>query len=196
VAIDGSEGLDKALNNAYDLILLDIMLPIKDGKEVLQELRINNRSTPVLMLTALNSVEDKVEGLNLGADDYLAKPFAFDELVARVRALIRRSTSTKSTKLQCEDLILDSVTHIAYRNGRIIELTSKEYLLLEYLIRHKGKVLSRNTITQYVWKQAYDPESNIIDVYIKRLRNKIDVDGERQLIVAIRGIGYKLREFS
>jgi len=193
-ASDGVAGLEMAMNNYFDAIILDVMLPGKDGFTVLKELRDAGVATPVLMLTARNNVEDKVAGLDLGADDYLAKPFEFSELVARLRSLLRRSVPEKSTKLRCGELTLDTIAHIAYRNGREIDLTSKEYTLLEYLMRNKNRILSRSTITQHVWRHNFDPESNIIDVYVKRLRVKIDAENERHLIQSIRGVGYRMRE--
>ncbi len=194
-AYDGKEGLDMALSNHYDAILLDIMLPEMSGYKVLEELRAAHRNLPVLLITALNTTQDKVNGLDLGADDYISKPFVLDELTARLRAILRRTTDTHSTKMQCGELILDSVSHIAYRNEREIELTTKEYSLLEFLMRNKNKIVSRSTITQHVWRQDYDPESNIIDVYIKRLRTKIDGESEKKpMIQSIRGVGYRLKE--
>jgi heavy metal response regulator len=194
VANDGITGLEIALNNHFDAIILDVMLPGKDGYTVLKELRDAGSTIPVLMLTARDSVEDKVHGLDLGADDYLPKPFSFEELTARLRALMRRTTPEKTTKLKCGDLILDTVTHIAIKNGKEIDLTTKEYALLEYLMRNKNRILSRSTITQHVWKHNFDTDSNIIDVYIKRLRMKIDGDDEKPMIQSIRGVGYRMRE--
>lgn len=195
-AQDGITGLEMAMNNQFDAILLDVMLPGKDGFSVLSELRNVGIATPILMLTARGTTEDKVQGLDLGADDYLPKPFNFDELVARLRSILRRSSPEKTTKLRCGDLMLDTVAHVAYRHDVEIELTTKEYALMEYLIRNKNRILSRSTITQHVWKHNFDPESNIIDVYIKRLRMKIEKeDGTRPLIQSIRGVGYRLREF-
>lgn len=193
-ASDGVAGLEMAMNNHFDAIILDVMLPGKDGFTVLKELRDAGVATPVLMLTARANVDDKVTGLDLGADDYLAKPFEFDELTARLRSLLRRSVPEKSTKLRCGELTLDTIAHVAYRNGREIDLTSKEYTLLEYLMRNKNRILSRSTITQHVWRHNFDPESNIIDVYVKRLRVKIDAENERPLIQSIRGVGYRMRE--
>jgi DNA-binding response OmpR family regulator len=194
-AADGITGLEMATNNEFDAILLDVMLPGKNGFQVLKELRDAGVSTPILMLTARGTTEDRVQGLDLGADDYLAKPFSFQELAARLRSILRRSSPEKSTKLRCADLVLDTVSHFAYRFGREIELTTKEYALLEYLIRNKNRILSRSTITQHVWKHNFDPESNIIDVYIKRLRSKIErEDGSRPLIQSIRGVGYRMRD--
>ncbi|MFA6571489.1 MAG: response regulator transcription factor [Bacteroidota bacterium] len=192
---DGVSGLEMAMNNQFDAILLDVMLPGKDGFTVLKELRDAGVSTPVLMLTAKNTTEDRVQGLDLGADDYLPKPFSFDELAARLRSILRRSSPEKSSKLKCSDLSLDTVSHLAYRSGVEIELTTKEYALLEYLMRNKNRILSRSTITQHVWKHNFDPESNIIDVYIKRLRQKIDGDDSvKPLIQSIRGVGYRMRD--
>lgn len=196
IANDGITGLEMAMNNQFDAILLDVMLPGKDGFTILKELREAGVSTPIMMLTARGGTEDRVQGLDLGADDYMPKPFNFVELAARLRSILRRSTPEKSTKLQCGDLILDTVSHFAYRFGKEIELTTKEYALLEYLMRNKNRILSRSTITQHVWKHNFDPESNIIDVYIKRLRSKIEsADGSRPLIQSIRGVGYRMRDF-
>lgn len=195
VANDGITGLELAMNNQYDAILLDVMLPGKDGFTVLSELRAAGITTPVLMLTARGTTEDRVQGLDLGADDYLPKPFSFQELAARLRSILRRLSPEKTTKLQCADLVLDTVSHFAFRFGKEIELTTKEYSLLEYLMRNKNKILSRSTITQHVWKHNFDPESNIIDVYIKRLRTKIEnEDGSKPLIQSIRGVGYRMRD--
>ncbi|MEJ5286953.1 MAG: Two-component transcriptional response regulator, LuxR family [Candidatus Kapaibacterium sp.] len=195
VANDGKKGLELAMNNHYDAILLDVMLPGIDGFTIVRELRNAGISVPIMMLTARGATEDRVLGLDLGADDYLPKPFSFEELTARLRSILRRSGPEKSTKLQCGDLILDTVTHFAYRGGKEIELTTKEYALLEYLMRNKNRIVSRSSILQHVWKHSFDPESNIIDVYIKRLREKIETDPNApQLIQSIRGVGYRIRE--
>lgn len=191
---DGISAIDVVMNNHFDAIVLDVMLPGKDGLTLLKEIRDSGISTPVILLTARSTVEDKVAGLDLGADDYLPKPFSFDELAARLRSILRRSSPEKSTKLRAGDLILDTVSHLAYRHGREIELTTKEYALLEYMMRNKNRILSRSTITQHVWKHNFDPESNIIDVYIKRLRSKIEKDDEKPIVQSIRGVGYRLRE--
>ncbi|MBE2188586.1 MAG: response regulator transcription factor [Desulfobulbaceae bacterium] len=196
LAQDGITGLDIAMNNHFDAILLDVMLPGKDGFTLLREMRDAGISTPVVMLTARGNVEDRVTGLDLGADDYLPKPFSFEELAARLRSILRRSSPEKTTKLRCGDLILDTVSHLAYRQGREIELTTKEYALMEYLMRNKNRILSRSTITQHVWKHNFDPESNIIDVYIKRLRSKIEKDDIKPIIQSIRGVGYRMREMT
>jgi two-component system copper resistance phosphate regulon response regulator CusR len=196
IANDGITGLEMAMNNQFDAILLDVMLPGKDGFAILKELRDAGVATPIMMLTARGGTEDRVQGLDLGADDYMPKPFNFVELAARLRSILRRSTPEKSTKLQCGDMILDTVSHFAYRFGKEIELTTKEYALLEYLMRNKNRILSRSTITQHVWKHNFDPESNIIDVYIKRLRSKVENDdGSKPLIQSIRGVGYRMRDF-
>jgi len=191
---DGEAGLDLAMNNHFDAIVLDVMLPKLDGYSVLSALRDTGNATPVLMLTARGTTEDRVQGLDLGADDYLAKPFHFEELAARLRSILRRSSTEKTTKLQCGDLVLDMVTHFAYRGDKEIELTTKEYALLEYLLRHKNRILSRSMIMQHVWKHNFDPESNIIDVYVKRLRTKVERPGAPQIIQSIRGVGYRIRE--
>ncbi len=170
------------------------MLPKLDGYSVLKALRDEGNVTPVLMLTARGATEDRVQGLDLGADDYLSKPFHFEELAARLRSILRRSTSEKTTKLACGDLTLDLVTHFAYRDEKEIELTTKEYALLEYLMRNKDRILSRSMIMQHVWKHNFDPESNIIDVYVKRIRQKIERPGQGQLITSVRGVGYRMRE--
>ncbi len=195
IANNGEQGLEMAMNNQYDAILLDVMLPGLDGFSILQELRKAGLKVPIMMLTARGATEDRVMGLDMGADDYLPKPFSFEELAARLRSILRRSGPEKTTKLQCGDLILDTVTHFAYRGGKEIELTTKEYALLEYLMRNKNRIVSRSNILQHVWRHSFDPESNIIDVYIKRLREKIEYDpSQPQLIQSIRGVGYRIRE--
>lgn len=194
VAFDGDEGLALAAQNEYDVVILDIMLPRKDGLSVVKELRTLGKTTPVLMLTARGTMQDRVAGLDQGADDYLPKPFHFEELAARVRSLLRRASVDKSTTLLCGDLSLDTVTHRAYRNNREIELTTKEYSLLEYLMRNKNRVLSRSLITQHVWSYSFDTESNIIDVYVKRLRKKVHDEHDQKLIRSVRGVGYIMRE--
>lgn len=193
-AADGEQGLALAMDNPFDAIVLDVMLPKMDGYEVLKALRDEGNATPVLMLTARGSTEDRVQGLDLGADDYLTKPFHFEELAARLRSILRRSTTEKTTRLQCGDLTLDLVTHFAYRDEQEIELTTKEYALLEYLMRNKERILSRSMIMQHVWKHNFDPESNIIDVYIKRLRQKIEKPDQAQMVQSVRGVGYRMRE--
>lgn len=194
VALDGVEALEKIKKQNYDLIILDVMLPKKDGFALLQEIRSRNIFTPILMLSARGAAEDRVKGLDLGADDYLPKPFYFDELVARIRSLLRRSSTEKHTILRCGDLELDTVKRIAYRGGRQIELTNREFALLEYMLRNKGKVLSRTRILANVWNYNFDPESNIVDVYVKRLRQKIEQPNKPKLIHSIRGMGYLIHE--
>ncbi len=193
-AFDGQTGLEIALHNQFDAIVLDVMLPKRDGFAVLSALRGAGNATPVLMLTARGNTDDRVSGLDLGADDYMAKPFHFEELAARLRSIMRRSSPEKSTKMQCMDLILDTVAHVANRWGKEIELTTKEYALLEYLMRNKNRIISRSMITQHVWKHKFDPESNIIDVYIKRVRSKIERPGSPRILQSIRGVGYRMKE--
>ena len=196
VAYDGEKGLFLTEINAYDLIILDIMLPIKDGLSICKELRTKKIDTPILMLSARDRVEDKVSGLDLGADDYLAKPFAFEELLARARALLRRKEGDKSTLLKIADLELDQLTHKVRRTGKEISLTSKEYALLEYLMLNANQVVTRTMISEHVWNEDFDSFTNVIDVYIKYLRNKIDRDFGKQLIYTMRGTGYILKESS
>ncbi|MDE3056604.1 MAG: response regulator transcription factor [Bacteroidota bacterium] len=192
VAHDGEEGTRRALSQQYDLLILDILMPKKDGLALLQELRANNISSPVLMITAKGAVEDKVKGLDTGADDYLVKPFAFAELLARVRSLLRRSDS--STHLSCGDLTLDLVSHKAKRGDCIIDLTAKEFMLLEYFMRNKDKELSRTTIAEHIWHYNFDTGTNIIDVFVNHLRAKIDGVSGKRLIHTVRGVGYVLKE--
>ncbi len=194
VAHDGEDGEFLAEVNDYDLIILDLMLPKKNGITVCRELRARGVNTPVLMLTARDAVEDKVRGLDAGADDYLVKPFDFAELLARVRALLRRQSESKSPVLKVADLELDPISRRVTRAGKPIRLTTKEYALLEYLMRNAGKVLSRTLIGEHVWDMNFDPESNVIDVYISHLRRKIDKGFEPPLLHTIRGQGYLLSD--
>jgi heavy metal response regulator len=191
---DGEKGESLATTENYDLIILDILLPKKDGFAVLRNLRLRKLSTPVLMLTAKGSTEDKVEGLDSGADDYLTKPFAFAEFLARVRSLLRRGIAEKSTMLKVSDLHLDTVTHKAKRAGNTIELTAKEYSLLEYFMRNKNRVLTRTLISEHIWNYNFDTGTNVIDVYINHLRSKIDDGFEKKLLHTIRGVGYILKD--
>lgn len=193
-AYDGESGLEMALEGEYEGIILDLMLPKRDGISLLRELRARGIQTPVLILTAKGTIQDKVIGLDAGADDYLAKPFHFEELTARIRSLLRRSVVEKVTQLQVGDLALDTVSHKAKRRDEDIELTAREYALLEYLMRNADRVLSRSVITQHVWNYNFDTESNLVDVYINRLRNKIEVSNMPRLIHSIRGVGYVMRE--
>ena len=190
---DGTTGLDLGQSGAYDLIVLDIMLPGMTGLEVLKGLRNARIKTPVLLLTALSKVDQKVKGLDAGADDYLTKPFAIDELLARVRALLRRGTGEASGLLQVDDLVLNPSTREVTRGGQRIELTAKEYALLEYLMRNAGRVLTRPMISEHVWNQDFDTFTNVIDVYMNYLRNKIDRGRTRALIQTVRGSGYVLK---
>jgi heavy metal response regulator len=191
---DGAAALDLALEESlYDLIVLDLMLPKRDGFTVLRTLRERRVQTPVLVLTARDSVTDKVAGLDLGADDYLTKPFAFDEFLARVRALLRRGAAQRAPVLRVADLALDPATREVVRAGRRISLTTREYALLEYFLRNTGRVLTRPMIAQHVWGLDFDPESNIVDVYVGYLRRKIDAAGEQSLLHTVRGAGYVLK---
>ncbi len=193
VAPDGDDAVYLATTNDYDVILLDVLLPRKNGLAVCRELRARNVSTPILMLTAKDSVEDRVAGLRIGADDYLTKPFAFDELLARIDALVRRQSLDRSPVLRVDDLTLDPLTHEVRRDGRSIELTNKEYALLAFLMRRPGQVLTRTQIAEQIWALDFDNESNVIDVYIRYLRKKIDADGARPLIHTVRGAGYTMK---
>lgn len=196
VALDGKEGSRLALSEEYDLIILDIMLPFKDGITILKEIRQENISTPILMLTAKDEVADKVLGLDSGADDYLPKPFAFDELLARLRALLRRNVTDKKTVLTASDLQLDTQAHKAFRGNVEIQLTPKEYSILEYLLRNKNRVVSRTKLSEHVYDYHFDTDTNVIDVYINKLRNKIDKGFDNQLLQTVRGIGYVIKDDS
>lgn len=188
VASDGSEALDKLYANAYDVVLLDIMLPVKDGMQVCREMRAAGYATPVLMLTALDQVGHRITGLDSGADDYLTKPFDFGELLARVRALLRRGPALQDPVLRVGDLQIDTRARLVRRAGRAVELTTKEYALLEYLARREGEVVGRADISEHVWEENYDPFSNLIEVYVQRLRRKVGPN----LIHTRRGEGYQL----
>ncbi len=193
LAYDGEKGEERATESTFDLIILDILMPKKDGLTMLEELRAKHISTPVLMITAKGSVEDKVRGLDSGADDYLVKPFAIAELLARVRSLLRRGGLEKLTTLAIANLTLDLVSHKAIRGGKTIELTAKEYTLLEYFMRNTNKVLSRTIISEHIWNYNFDTGTNIIDVYINHLRNKVDGEFEKKLIHTVRGVGYMMK---
>jgi len=194
LANDGHSGLDLALSDTYDAVILDLMLPGIDGLEVCDQMRAEQIMTPVLMLTARGAIEDRVTGLNAGADDYLTKPFAMEELLARVNALLRRRERRfdESLHLSVGDLTLDLLRHEALRDGRIIELTAKEFALLEYLMRHAGRVLTRTQIVDAVWHYDLDALSNVVDIYIHYLRDKIDQGFASPLIKTVRGVGYKI----
>jgi len=194
VAFDGEEGSFLAEINDYDLIILDLMLPKKNGIMVCREIRERGVATPVLMLTARDSTEDKVRGLDAGADDYLTKPFAFEELLARVRALLRRRSEAKTPTLKIADLELDPMSRRVTRGGEPVRLTTKEYALLEYMLRNPNKVLSRTLIGEHVWDMNFDPESNVIDVYVSHLRNKVDRGESLSLIHTMRVQGYMLSD--
>jgi heavy metal response regulator len=194
VAHDGERGALLAETQGYDLLILDVMLPKLTGIDVTRRLRASRVATPILMLTAKTATEDKVAGLDSGADDYLTKPFAFAELLARVRSLLRRGSKEKSTVLSIVDLELDTVSHKAKRGDRAIDLTAKEYALLEYFLRNKNRVLSRTIISEHIWDYNFDTGTNLIDVYVNHLRNKIDNGFEKKLIHTVRGVGYVLRE--
>ena len=193
VAADGESGLELALDQVHDLIILDIHLPRMNGLRVLQELRRKKVKTPVLLLTVRATIEDKVLGLDAGADDYLTKPFAFQELVARVRALLRRRAEAEPPVLQIADLVLDPARRTVFRGGEKIELTAKEYTLLDYLMRNPGRVLTRTLIGEHVWDYDFDTSTNVIDVYVNYLRKKIDAGRETKLIHTVRGVGYMLK---
>ncbi len=194
LAHDGETGLDLALSDTYDVVILDVMLPVHDGFEICRQMRAERILTPVLMLTARGAVEDRVKGLNVGADDYLTKPFAMEELLARVNALLRRRERKfdETPQLKVGDVTLDLVRHEASRAGRVIELTAKEFALLEYLMRHPGQVLTRTQITDAVWRYDLEALSNVVDIYIHYLRDKIDQGFARPVIKTVRGVGYKI----
>ena len=191
---NGEEALEYLEYGTYDLIVLDIMLPKLNGYEVVKKLRENKNETAVLMLTARDSIDDKIKGLDLGADDYLIKPFDFGELLARIRALVRRKYGNTSNTIEIDDLCIDIAKKTVVRAGKNIELTGKEYEVLEYLIQNKGHVLSRDKIRDSVWDYGYEGESNIIDVLIKNIRKKIDIGNSKPLIHTKRGLGYVLKE--
>ena len=192
-AKDGKICLNLINTYEYDCIILDIMLPVIDGLSILQSLRAKKINTPVLLLTAKNSISDRVKGLEMGADDYLTKPFSFEELIARVRVLLRRESKKIVSELYLADLSLNLVTREVKRNGKIIELTSKEYSLLEYLLRNKDRVLTKAQIAENIWNYDFEYDSNIVEVYIKYLRRKMDENFKEKLIHNIRGIGYVLK---
>ncbi len=193
-AFDGEEGLYLSEINEYDLIVLDLMIPKIDGFGVLKKIRERKNNVPILVLTAKDSIDDTVRGLDAGCDDYLTKPFAFAELLARIRALLRRDKKEKESVLRIADLSLSIVTHKVMRQGKEIELTSKEYALLEYFMRNPEKVLTRTMISEHVWDYHFDSNTNVIDVYVNYLRKKIDKDFDPKLIHTIRGIGYMMKK--
>lgn len=191
---DGQEALDFLDMANYDAVVLDIMMPKKDGISVLKEMRSAGNNTPVIFLTAKDSIEDRVKGLDLGADDYLIKPFSFDELLARIRAITRKSSGNSSNIFTVADLTLDVTAHTVFRAGKEVSLSAKEFSLLEYMLRNKGRVLTRSMIENNIWNFDYEGGTNAVDVYIRYLRKKIDDDFEPKLIHTIRGSGYVLKE--
>lgn len=192
-AYDGQEGQDLAEITSYDLILLDILLPKKDGLEVCRDLRRRRVHTPILLLTARDSIDDRVQGLDCGADDYLVKPFAMRELLARLRALLRRQQPAKQGRLEIGDLVVDPITHTVEREGRELDLTPREFALLEYLMYHPNQVVTRDMIEQHIWNYDFECESNVIDVYVRRVRRKIDDPFTVKLLTTVRGVGYRLQ---
>jgi heavy metal response regulator len=193
VAHDGETGLVMGLDRLHDVIVLDVMLPQKPGFQVLRELRQAKLTTPVLLLTARDTVEDKVQGLDAGADDYLTKPFAFAELLARVRALLRRGKAAQTPVLRAADVVLDPASRTVKRGGEPILLTNREFALLEYFLRNPGRVLTRTMIAEHVWDYSFDAGTNVIDVYVNYLRKKIDAGRDAKLIHTVRGVGYILK---
>ncbi|HVG18794.1 MAG TPA: response regulator transcription factor [Blastocatellia bacterium] len=193
-AADGESAEFLAETNEYDLIVLDVMLPKLDGFQVCRDLRSRNVTTPILMLTALDGTADKVKGLDSGAEDYLTKPFSFEEFLARVRALLRRGPLVASTTLEYADIKVDLIAHKVMRDGRRIELTVKEYGLLEYFLRNPGRVVSRSQLAEHVWDQYFDPMSNVIDVSISHLRKKLEAEGGARVLHSVRGMGYILKD--
>ena len=189
---DGDEALSKALEYEYDAVVLDVMLPHKDGFSICRELRVQHRWAPVLMLTARDAVEDRIRGLDAGADDYLVKPFAFGELLARLRALVRRGPSERPAVLTVADVTLDPAAHTVTREGRAVDLSAREFALLEFLMRHPGEVVSRSRILEQVWDYSYTGYSNVVDVYVAYLRRKLERPFGRSLIRTVRGVGYVL----
>ena len=194
VCFDGLEAVYEAQTHPYDVIILDVMLPGKDGFAICRELREDKVLTPILMLTAKDSLEDKIGGLSEGADDYLTKPFSFEELLARVRALLRRNQEYKTGILKVADLELDPVRRLVTRSEEKVRLSGKEYALLEYMMRNRGRILSQSQIIEHVWDRNYDGASNVVNVYINHLRDKIDRDADKKLIKTLRGRGYTIDE--
>ncbi len=194
-AADGQEGLRLALAAPYDVAIIDLMLPKLNGLDLIREIRRNNIKTPIIILSARSSVEDRVKGLQIGGDDYLTKPFAFSELLARIQALIRRASGTaEPTRLTVHDLTIDLLKHEAIRAGKKIELQPREFALLEYLMRNAGSVVSKTMLMEHIWNYNFDPQTNVVDVLVCRVRNKIDRDFNEKLIQTIRGVGYVLKD--
>jgi DNA-binding response OmpR family regulator len=193
ISMDGEDALEKIWGESHDLILLDIMLPKLNGLEVLRTIRQEGLSTPVLMLTAKGDVVDKVQGLNLGADDYLAKPFSLSELLARIRALLRRGNEANPL-IECGDVTLDTVSRVVLKKGEAVDLTTKEFSILEFLMHNRGRVISRFVLAEHVWGENFDPftMSNVVNVHIKNLRKKLQADGSESLVKTVRGAGYTI----
>jgi two-component system, OmpR family, copper resistance phosphate regulon response regulator CusR len=194
VASDGEEGAYLALTSDYDVIILDIMLPKQSGWQVCKEIRDEGLKSPIIMLTALDSVEDKIKGLDWGADDYLTKPFHFGELLARVRSLVRRQSDQKTSEIRIAELVIDTAARMVSRDDRLINLSAKEFALLEYFVMNKDKVVTRQMISEHVWDMNFDPQSNVIDSFVRFLRQKIDKGFSYPLIHTVRGVGYRFSE--
>lgn len=192
VCADGDDAMRRAIENDYDAIVLDVMLPGRDGFSICRELRDRGRWAPILMLTARDSVEDRIRGLDAGADDYLVKPFAFGELLARVRAMVRRGAAERPVTITVEDVVLDPATHVVHRGDALVDLTPKEFSLLEFLMRHPGEVLSRPRILEHVWDVNYDGFSNVVDVCVGYVRRKLEQPFDRPFIHTVRGVGYRV----
>lgn len=193
VAADGEDGLHRATSEPYDVLVLDLMLPKRDGFGVLRAVRREGLTTPIICLTARDAVDDRVRGLDLGADDYLVKPFSFSELLARIRALLRRGSALTNNPIVVEDLTVDVISRKVQRGGKRIDLSAREFALLEHMARHAGEVLSRTMILEKVWDMNYEPLTNVVDVHINRLRKKIDNGFDVPLLQTVRGVGYVLR---
>ncbi|MBN2164414.1 MAG: response regulator transcription factor [Pontiellaceae bacterium] len=193
VCHDGDEGYDLASGESYDVILLDIMLPGRDGLSILRALRAEKNTVPVILLTARSGLDERVEGLNMGADDYLPKPFYMEELIARIIAVSRRASGDQLSVLRHGDLVLNLITRDVLRGDNRLELTSREFNLLELMIRSPGRVYSRTQLLEHVWGYDFDPQTNVVDVYIRRLRNKVDLPNELSLIETVRGVGYRIK---
>lgn len=194
LAADGEEGYEMIRSNSYDLVLLDLMLPKISGLDLIPKIRECKPGVPIIALTAKASVEDRVHGLNLGCDDYLTKPFSFAELLARIQVQVRRGDPSAALELRAADLVLNPLKRKVTRGGKMIELSNKEFSLLEYLLRNKDQIVTRNMIVEQVWDASFDNFTNVVDVYINYLRNKVDRDFEPRLIQTVRGVGYTLRE--
>ncbi|MDF1740851.1 MAG: response regulator transcription factor [Verrucomicrobiales bacterium] len=191
---NGDDGYALAITEPYDAIVLDIMLPGRDGLSILKNLRKRDSAVPVILLTARAELDERLEGLNLGADDYLTKPFYIEELIARLHTVVRRASGEPSHLLKADDLIMDLVQHTVRRGGEEINLSMREFSLLEFLMRSPGRVLSRMQICEHVWNYNFDPDTNLVDVYIQRIRKKIDKDFETKLVETVRGVGYRIKE--